>query len=231
MQAAKEFMPYFLKAGVWESNSKDGLPLRKLLRDLDKSNQLHLIPYLVVERKAKNVNWFFRPLGRSDRPTPLTNKKPISKEKIATKTTVQKSSARAESDENYVISLCDEVLSKTGSRQHTFDFLRGDAGNNRQGKKLPVDAFYESLNLVIEYRERQHSEAVPHFDKPDVMTVSGVSRGEQRKIYDQRRRDVLKEQKIKLIEIDYSMFNFNSSKKVIRNKGVDLGVVRKILKK
>lgn len=60
--AAKEFMPYFLKAGIWEKNSKDGLPLRKLLRDLDKDNQLHLIPYLVAERKAKNVNWFFQPI-------------------------------------------------------------------------------------------------------------------------------------------------------------------------
>ena len=55
-------MPYFLKAGIWEKNSKDGLPLRKLLRDLDKDNQLHLIPYLVAERKAKNVNWFFQPI-------------------------------------------------------------------------------------------------------------------------------------------------------------------------
>jgi hypothetical protein len=136
---------------------------------------------------------------------------------------------RKDSDENYVLNLCDEVLGKTGSRQHTFGFLRGDAGKNNEGRKLPVDAFYESLNLVIEYRERQHSEAVPHFDKPDVMTVSGVSRGEQRKIYDQRRRDVLKQQQIKLIEIDYSQFNYNSSKKIIRDRVRDLEVVRRVL--
>ncbi|WP_309751901.1 hypothetical protein [Novosphingobium sp.] len=45
---------------------------------------------------------------------------------------------------------------------------------------LPVDAWYPELALVIEYRERQHSEAVKFFDQRE--TVSGVGRGEQRRI-------------------------------------------------
>jgi hypothetical protein len=52
---------------------------------------------------------------------------------------------------------------------------------------LPVDAYYAAHRLVIEYRERQHDEPVAHFDKPDVLTVSGVHRGIQRRIYDDRR--------------------------------------------
>ena len=45
---------------------------------------------------------------------------------------------------------------------------------------------------MIEYCERQHTEAVAFFDHNERLTVSGVTRGEQRKIYDQRRRDLLK---------------------------------------
>ncbi|MEO6118506.1 MAG: hypothetical protein ABIP37_05490, partial [Methylotenera sp.] len=84
-------------------------------------------------------------------------------------------------DEFYILELCDEVLKHIASRQHRFEFLRGDSG-----RKLPVDAYYSDLKLVIEYRERQHSEAVTLFDKR--MTVSGVSRGQQRAKYDELRR-------------------------------------------
>jgi len=127
---------------------------------------------------------------------------------------------RQTSDESYIIDLCDEVLNLKGVRQHCFDFLRGDAGN-----RLPVDAWYPSLNLVIEYRERQHTETVKFFDKRQ--TVSGMGRGEQRKLYDQRRRDVLPQNNIKLIEIDYSDFEHTKGKKLVRNIEEDLGVIIK----
>lgn len=91
--------------------------------------------------------------------------------------------ARTNSDEYYIIDLCDEVLGLKVSRQHRFDFLRGDTG-----RKLPVDAYYKERNLVIEYHERQHSETVRLFD--DKMTVSGVPRNIQRKIYDERRKEI-----------------------------------------
>ena len=134
------------------------------------------------------------------------------------------SARKKDSDENYVLDICDEVLGLKGIRQHRFDFLIGDAGT-----KLPVDMYYESLSLVIEYRERQHTEAVAHFDKPDVMTVSGVSRGEQRKIYDQRRRDVLPKHGIQLIEISYSDFDYDRRKKIKRDKRNDLVTIKKLL--
>ena len=54
---------------------------------------------------------------------------------------------RSDSDESYVIDLCDEVLGELALRQHTFDFLRGDPSEScLSGKKLPVDAYYPNKN-------------------------------------------------------------------------------------
>jgi hypothetical protein len=131
--------------------------------------------------------------------------------------------ARSQSDESYVIDLCDEILKQKALRQHRFDFLTGDAGT-----RLPVDAYYPSLNLVIEFRERQHSEKVKFFDRRQ--TVSGMGRGEQRKLYDQRRRDTLPKHGIKLIELGYDDFEHTSGKKLVRNREKDLKVITKKMK-
>ena len=40
---AKELMGLFLADGIFSSNSNDGLPLRKIFRDLDKKNMLSMI--------------------------------------------------------------------------------------------------------------------------------------------------------------------------------------------
>ncbi len=86
---------------------------------------------------------------------------------------------RDTSDEWYVIDLCDEIIGKQGNRGHRFDWLLGDVGKQGGRAKLPVDIYYHHLGLVIEYRERQHYEAVPHFDRRS--TVSGMNRAEQRR--------------------------------------------------
>ena len=125
-------------------------------------------------------------------------------------------------DEDYVIDLCDEVLGLDASRQHRFDFLKGDTG-----RPLPVDAYYESKKLVIEYNERQHTESVKLWDKKK--TASGVSRGEQRRIYDERRKEVLPQHDITLITISYDDFKYNSNKKIERDKEYDLNVVKRKL--
>lgn len=127
------------------------------------------------------------------------------------------------SDEAYIIDLCDSVLKQQGIRQHRFDFLRGDTG-----VKLPVDCYYPSLKLVIEYNERQHSETVKFFDKR--ITASGGSRDEQRKRYDGLRKTELPKNGLKLIVFDYSEFQHASNKRLMRNKEEDLKVVRKKLK-
>lgn len=134
-------------------------------------------------------------------------------------------------DEHYVLDLCDKVLGLTSFRQHKFDFLLGDTNANGVASKLPVDSFYSELNLVIEYRERQHTESVKFFDQPNVMTVSGVHRGEQRKIYDERRRDVLPKHGIHLVEISFSDFNYDGQKRIIRNPDTDIHIVKLKLEK
>ena len=148
--------------------------------------------------------------------TPKVEITPVKKTAISTNT-------RTNSDESYVIDLCDEVLKQKALRQHRFDFLKGDSGT-----RLPVDAYYPPLNLVVEFKERQHTEEVKFFDRRK--TVSGVGRGEQRRLYDQRRRDVLPQHGIKLIELDYSDFEHTRGKKLVRNREKDLKVVNTKLK-
>lgn len=133
---------------------------------------------------------------------------------------------RKDRDESYVIDLCDEILGTKASRQHTFDFLRGDG---IPGRRLPVDAFYPELNLVVEYRERQHFEPVAFYDKDKEITISGISRGEQRRIYDQRRRDILPDHGIRLVEISYADLKHNSRKRLVRERKYDLDVIQRML--
>jgi len=132
-------------------------------------------------------------------------------------------------DENYIIDLCDIVLRSRASRQHAFPFLVGDCGKDGRCRRLPVDAYYQNLSLVIEYRERQHSEPVLIMDKR--LTISGCSRGEQRKRYDQRRREMLPLNGITLIEFDYAMFSHNSRKRLLRDPAGDERTIRSELRR
>lgn len=220
---AKDMMPYFILAGVFPKDNKNGLPIRAVLRRLDEKNELHQIPFVYAERKAANTNWFFQ---RSD--SFISTQK--AKEEKPKKITISKSKGRKDSDEHYILNLCDEVLQTKGLRQHRFDFLLGDP--NAQGKcaKLPVDSYYPELNLVIEYKEQQHTKPNKHFDKPDLFTVSGVHRGVQRKIYDQRRLDVLPKHGIKVIEISFSDFVFDRKDKIVRDLKRDLEILKKLLR-
>lgn len=210
---AKDLMPEFIKAGIFEKDLKNGLPIRKILRELDQKGKLEMIPYVFADRKATNTNWYFQ--KESTINIPKAKKEPSQ---------LQLKVTNKNRDEDYVLDLCDEVLKIKGLRQHKFDFLKGDSG-----RQLPVDIYYEDSKLVIEYREYQHSNAVKHFDKPDKMTVSGVHRGEQRKIYDQRRRDVLQANKIMLIEIDYTDFVYDARNRIVRDWERDVKIVSKIL--
>lgn len=126
---------------------------------------------------------------------------------------------RSARDEAYIIDLCDEVFGIKAHRQYRFDFLRGDSGTS-----LPVDAYYPSLNLAVEYHEKQHTEVVKFFDRR--MTVSGVGRGEQRKKYDQLRRDLLPRNGIILIEFGYNEFEHDSRKRLRRIPEKDTSVIK-----
>lgn len=137
--------------------------------------------------------------------------------------------SRRLSDEAYVIDLCDEVLGTRALRQHRFDFLRGDARPGKQGIRLPVNAYYPDRQLVVEYCERQHSGAIPIMNRR--MTISGVARGTQRAIYDQRRRDVLPKHGIGLVEPCCFDFAPDRNKRLSRRRLEGLVAVRKALAK
>ena len=149
--------------------------------------------------------------------------------RLATMATTNGGRGRAVSDEFYVIDLCDEVLGEAALRQHRFAWLVGDP-SPKTGRKagLPVDAYWPTRDLVVEFYERQHSEAVPFFDKPDRLTVSGVSRGEQRALYDERRRQLVPQQGIRLVVITLDDLE-NKRGKIVRDHDRDLAVVAKLL--
>jgi len=220
--AAKDIMPDLIKAGVFTKDHRKGLPLRKIFNKLDIENTLDKIPFLHAERKEKNTYWYLVRQGSEYSPTEHSSA--ISKKQLG-------KNERENSDEYYIINFCDELLNEKASRQHTFPFLLGDFHKDKISRtKLPLDAYYKKLNLVIEYREKQQTEEVLQLDKPEVKTVSGVSRSEQRKIYDQRRRDVLLRKDFKLIEINYYAFEYDSQMNIIRDKEKDIEILKAILK-
>ncbi len=108
-------------------------------------------------------------------------------------------SKRDDSDEAYVLDLLDEILGSPCQRQARFPWLVGDPASSGRRAELPVDGYWPDLRLVVEYRERQHDEPTPFFDKPDTTTVSGVHRGEQRRIYDDRRDREIPAQGLRLL--------------------------------
>jgi hypothetical protein len=129
-------------------------------------------------------------------------------------------------NEIYVIDLCDRILNMKAYRWHRFEFLLGDPNKNGRCAKLPVDAYYPVLSLVVEYHERQHSESVPLFDKK--VTISGMTRDEQRRRYDQRRREILPQFGIKLVEIKYSDFDHDAGKRILRNENDEARIRKKL---
>jgi catechol 2,3-dioxygenase-like lactoylglutathione lyase family enzyme len=136
---------------------------------------------------------------------------------------------RETSDEAYVVGLCEEVLGAAASRQHRFDWLTGDPGRDGRGRPLPVDAYWPDLGLVLEYRERQHDRATPFFDKPDRMTVSGIHRGEQRKLYDRRREELIPAHGLRLLVVQTDDLDSDGGGRLRRNAERDRAVLERLL--
>jgi len=55
----KELMPHLIAEGFFRKDEKFGKPLRDVLNQLDKSNQLDLLPQVRPERQEKAVYWYF----------------------------------------------------------------------------------------------------------------------------------------------------------------------------
>ncbi|MGL1885491.1 MAG: hypothetical protein OCD76_03160 [Reichenbachiella sp.] len=58
----KDLMQTLVESNYFTKDHREGLPLRKILRDLDERNMLYLLPQVTVERGAKNRSWFFNPI-------------------------------------------------------------------------------------------------------------------------------------------------------------------------
>ena len=220
----KDLMPAFIKAGIFTKDIKRGLPIRLILRELDESNQLDLIPFVHAERHGDHTYWYFVPTHASAPSTPYKQeKKKVENDPIA---------MRLNSDETYVIGLCDKVLSLKADRHKRFDFLMGDLHKDGKTKTmLPVDAYYEELQLVVEYKEIQNFRplAVRNEEDEDEEDTNTVTREELRRLYDERRVKVLPKHDISLVVISYSDFVYNDKNKIIRIEENDLEIVQKAL--
>jgi hypothetical protein len=105
---------------------------------------------------------------------------------------------------DYVIDLLEEILGEKAEREKRFPWAVGDLSlttGRRAG--LPFDAVWASRRLIVEVDEDQHRRPVTFWDKPHVLTVSGVPRGEQRAIYDHRKRTAARDRGFNVIEIPW----------------------------
>jgi hypothetical protein len=129
-------------------------------------------------------------------------------------------------DEPYVLDLCDRLLGP-GERQKRFDWLTGDASLTTGKRRcLPLDGYWDSFRLAVEFQEKQHFEPVPFWDQK--LTASGMTRGEQRKAYDRRKVEKTAEHGVRLLHIRQDTFPMSKGK-IRRNVERDLDVVRRLL--
>lgn len=127
-----------------------------------------------------------------------------------------------------MLDLCDEIAGTPGLRQHRFEWLVGDVSpTTGRAVRLPVDSYWPEQRLVVEFRESQHFELTPFFDKPDRLTVSGVHRGEQRRRYDALRDAQIPAQALRLVVIRTDDFT-TRGKKIVRAL-TDIEVVRRLV--
>jgi hypothetical protein len=120
-------------------------------------------------------------------------------------------------EEEYVIDLCDEALDKKALRHHKFEFLLGDLHRNGKTRsQIPCDAYYPDLKMVVEFNGYPHSK-------------ESKARQEQSLLYAQRKREVLEEHKIRLLEINYDLFGLNEKNQILRNKSEDFEKVKTLL--
>jgi hypothetical protein len=106
--------------------------------------------------------------------------------------------------ERYAVNLLEQLL---GPAEHgkRFEWATGDLSpKTGRAERLPFDAVWEDRKLIVEVDEEQHHEATPLFDKPHRLTVNGVHRGEQRRIYDERKRAAAIAHRYRLVAIRWS---------------------------
>ena len=210
----KAIMPALIEAGIFTKDKKKGLPIRKVLRELDKESALAKIPAVYAERMSESIYWYFVRAGKSYIPKEPVN--PITKKE-------QSILNIQNSDEFYLVSLCDELLGQEASRKHTFDTLVGNL--HKRGKertKLPLDAYYEDLKLVVEFFRK--NEVLEDLDDKEQARINQI------KHYDQLKKKAILKKDLRLMQINYASFECGEINKLIRNTEHDKQILRGVLK-
>ena len=136
---------------------------------------------------------------------------------------------RIDSDEKYILDLVAEILAEPDYRwQHRFPTLLGDPGQDGKRRPLPVDGYFPRHKLIVEYWEKQHSTPVPIMD--EAMSISGVSRGHQRRLYDERRRAWARSNGLCLVVLDYRGFETDVQGRLRRSPEADRQAVAAALR-
>ena len=78
-----------------------------------------------------------------------------------------------------------------------------------------MDSYWPDRSLVVEVDERQHDHPVTHFDKRYRLTVSGEHRGEQRRIYDERRRSLVPAHGLTLLTVRTSQLAVDAQSRLL----------------
>lgn len=210
----KAIMPALIEAGIFTKDKKKGLPIRKVLRKLDEASALAKIPTVHAERRSESVYWYFVKAGKNYAPKELIS--PITKKE-------QSILNIQNSDEFYLVNLCDELLGQEGSRKHMFDTLVGKLHKRGKGRtKLPLDAYYEDLKLVIEFSRKDVD-----FDALDKKEQARMI---QVKHYDKLKKKAILKKDLRLMEINYASFECNETNKLIRNTEDDKVILKGLLK-
>lgn len=209
---AKTIMPALIEAGIFTKDKKKGLPIRQVLRALDKESTSTKIPTAYAERGPESVYWYFVRAGKSYTPKEPIN--PITKKE-------QSILNIQNSDEFYLVTLCDELLEQKASRKHKFDTVVGNLHKRGKGRtKLPLDAYYKDLKLVIEFFRKND----------DVLDESEQARITQIKRYGALKKKAILKKNLRLIEINYASFKHDETNKLIRNTAHDMLVLKDLLK-
>lgn len=218
--AANKLMPLLVEKGVFNVDKKNGLPLRQVLREMDKNKELESLPRLFAERIEPNVFWYFLREGAEFKSNHIPAE-PNAKQKRAEEL--------LNSDEVYLLDLIDSALNQTGSRKHTFSFLLGDLHKDGESRtELPLDSYYRELRLAIEIV--QHPEVINNSPRSQKLTISGITRAEQRLRYAKRKGIVLKQNDIAFLEISLIKFEVNEENRLVRDSKKDMKVLNVLLK-
>lgn len=130
--------------------------------------------------------------------------------------------------QRYVTELLETLLGPAETEKR-FPWCRGDSRvSTRLGLPLPYDAVWEARKLIVEVDERQHTEQVAFFDKPDRLTVSGVHRGEQRPLYDHRKSQCARDNGYTVIRVPAKTLAWRGHR-LARDLSADLPVLTDLL--